>query len=127
MPPPPSKVGTQHRAGQLLFWTIGCAACHTPTLPSDGLDIPLYSDLLLHDLGPAMDDRVVQGEATGKDWRTTPLWGLGMRGRLLHDGRATNVPDAILAHDGEAAAATKAFRQLTWHERASLLAFLLAL
>src|SRR5215470_14975997 len=127
MPPPPSKVGPQHRAGQLLFSTIGCAACHTPTLPSDGVDIPLYSDLLLHDLGPAMDDRVVQGEATGKDWRTTPLWGLGMRGRFLHDGRATNVPDAILAHDGEAAAAAKAFRQLTWHEQASLLAFLLAL
>jgi mono/diheme cytochrome c family protein len=127
MPPPPSKVGPQHRAGQLLFSTIGCAACHTPTLPANGIDVPLYSDLLLHDLGPAMDDRVVQGEATGKDWRTTPLWGLGMRSRLLHDGRATNVPDAILAHDGEAAAASEAFRQLTWHERAWLLAFLLAL
>jgi CxxC motif-containing protein (DUF1111 family) len=127
MPPPPSKVGPQHRAGQLLFSTIGCAACHTPTLSANGVDVPLYSDLLLHDLGPAMDDRVLQGDATGKDWRTTPLWGLGMRGRLLHDGRATNVPDAILAHDGEAAATTKAFRQLTWHERASLLAFLLAL
>jgi len=127
MPPPPSKVGPQQRAGELLFSTIGCAACHTPALPSDGVDIPLYSDLLLHDLGSAMDDRVVQGQATGKDWRTTPLWGLGMRARLLHDGRATNVPDAILAHDGEAAAATKAFRQLTWHEQASLLAFLLAL
>jgi CxxC motif-containing protein (DUF1111 family) len=127
MPPPPSKVGPQHRAGQLLFSTIGCAACHTPTLSANGIDVPLYSDLLLHDLGPAMDDRVVQGEATGKDWRTTPLWGLGMRARLLHDGRATSVPDAILAHDGEAAAASKAFRQLGWHERASLLAFLLAL
>ena len=127
MPPPPSKVSPQHRAGQLLFSTIGCAACHTPALPANGIDVPLYSDLLLHDLGPAMDDRVVQGEATGKDWRTTPLWGLGMRGRFLHDGRATNVPDAILAHDGEAAAATKAFRQLTWHEQASLLAFLLAI
>jgi mono/diheme cytochrome c family protein len=127
MPPPLSKVGPQHRAGQLLFSTIGCAACHTPTLSANGVDVPLYSDLLLHDLGPAMDDRVLQGEATGKDWRTTPLWGLGMRDRLLHDGRATNVPDAILAHDGEAAATTKAFRQLTWHERASLLAFLLAL
>jgi mono/diheme cytochrome c family protein len=127
MPPPPSKVGPRHRAGQLLFSTIGCAACHTPTLPTNGIDVPLYSDLLLHDLGPAMDDRVVQGEATGKDWRTTPLWGLGMRSRLLHDGRATNVPDAILAHDGEAAAASKAFRQLTWHEQASLLSFLLAL
>jgi len=74
-----------------------------------------------------MDDRVVQGEATGKDWRTTPLWGLSMRGRLLHDGRATNVAEAILAHEGEASAATKAFRQLTWHEQASLIGFLLAL
>jgi len=127
MPPPRSRVGPQHRAGQLLFSTIGCATCHTPTLASDGVDVPLYSDLLLHDLGPAMDDRVVQGKATGKDWRTTPLWGLGMRSRMLHDGRATNVPDAILAHDGEAATASKAYRQLTWHEQASLLAFLLAL
>jgi CxxC motif-containing protein (DUF1111 family) len=127
LPPPPSRVGPQHREGEQLFSAIGCVACHTPTLSADGIDVALYSDLLLHDLGPAMDDRVVQGDAIGKDWRTTPLWGLGMRGRLLHDGRATNVPDAILAHDGEAAAATKAFRQLTWHERASLLAFLLAL
>ena len=127
LPPPPSRVGPQHREGQQLFSSIGCAACHTPTLSANGVEAALYSDLLLHDLGPAMDDRVVQGDATGKDWRTTPLWGLGTRGRLLHDGRATTVPDAILAHDGEAAATTKAFRQLTWHEQASLLAFLLAI
>ena len=127
MPPPPSRVSPQHRAGRILFSTIGCAACHTPTLSANGIDIPLYSDLLLHDLGPAMDDRVVQGEATGKDWRTTPLWGLNMRDRFLHDGRATNVPDAILAHDGDAAPAIGAFRQLAWHEQAALIAFLLAL
>ena len=127
MPPPPSRVGSQHRAGQILFSEIGCAACHTPTLPANGVDVALYSDLLLHDLGPSMDDRVVQGEATGKDWRTTPLWGLSMRGRLLHDGRATNVAEAILAHEGEASPATKAFRQLTWHEQTSLIGFLLAL
>jgi len=65
--------------------------------------------------------------ATGKEWRTTPLWGLSMRGRLLHDGRATNVPDAIRAHDGEAAASVRAFRQLAWQDQAALLAFLLAL
>jgi mono/diheme cytochrome c family protein len=127
LPPPSSKVGPQHREGQLLFSTIGCATCHTPTLSANGVDVALYSDLLLHDLGPAMDDRVVQGDATGKDWRTTPLWGLGLRSRFLHDGRATNVPDAILAHDGEAAVASKAFRQLTGHEQASIIAFLLAL
>jgi CxxC motif-containing protein (DUF1111 family) len=127
LPPPPSRVGPQHREGQLLFSSIGCAACHTPTLSANGVDIALYSDLLLHDLGPAMDDRVVQGDAAGKDWRTTPLWGLGLRSRLLHDGRATNVPDAILAHDGEGAAAAKAFRRLTGQEQASLIDFLLAL
>ena len=75
----------------------------------------------------AMDDRVVQGAATGKDWRTTPLWGLGTRSRFLHDGRATSVTNAILAHDGEAAAATKSFRQLTGDERGTLMAFLSAL
>jgi CxxC motif-containing protein (DUF1111 family) len=127
LPPPPSRVGPQHREGQQLFSSIGCAACHTPTLSANGVDVALYSDLLLHDLGPAMDDRVVQGAAAGKDWRTTPLWGLGMRGRLLHDGRATSVPDAILAHDGEAAPATKAFRQLTAQEQAALIDFLLAI
>jgi CxxC motif-containing protein (DUF1111 family) len=127
LPPPPSKVGLQHRAGQLLFSTTGCAACHTPTLSANGIDVPLYSDLLLHDIGPAMDDRVVQGEATGKDWRTAPLWGLSIRGRFLHDGRASNVRYAILAHDGDAAAAARAFRQLDWPEQAALIAFLLAL
>src|SRR5262245_55001066 len=76
LPLPPSRVTFQHRAGQVLFSTIGCAACHTPTLSANGVNVPLYSDLLLHDLGPAMDDRVVQGEAAGKDWRTSPLWGL---------------------------------------------------
>jgi CxxC motif-containing protein (DUF1111 family) len=127
LPPPPSRVGPQHRAGQSLFSTLGCAACHTPALSANGIDIPLYSDLLLHDVGLAMDDRVVQGQATGKDWRTTPLWGLGTRSRFLHDGRATSVTNAILAHDGEAAAATRSFRQLNGDERATLIAFLSAL
>jgi CxxC motif-containing protein (DUF1111 family) len=82
---------------------------------------------MLHDLGPALDDRVVQGEATGKEWRTSPLWALGSRGRFLHDGRATTINEAVLAHDGEAAASAEAFRQLGRQERTSLLAFLLAL
>jgi CxxC motif-containing protein (DUF1111 family) len=90
----------------------------------DGSKVPLYSDLLLHDLGPALDDRVIQGSARGKDWRTTPLWGLGMRPRLLHDGRATSINEAVLAHDGEAANAARAFRALVEPERTTLLAFL---
>jgi mono/diheme cytochrome c family protein len=125
LPPPASKVGPQHRAGETLFATLGCAACHTPALA--GGAIALYSDLMLHDLGAAMDDRVVQGEASGKEWRTSPLWGLGSRERLLHDGRATTIADAILAHDGEAAPVTQAFRALPAADRAELLAFLQAL
>jgi CxxC motif-containing protein (DUF1111 family) len=114
--------------GRTLFTSTGCAACHTPTLPTaDGRDVPLYSDLLLHDMGAALDDQVMQGSARGKDWRTTPLWGLGTRPRFLHDGRATTIKDAILAHDGEGADAAREFRRLTHSEQAALLDFLSAL
>jgi CxxC motif-containing protein (DUF1111 family) len=123
-PPSPREVGLSPD-GRRIFSSIGCADCHTPALTSsDGSKVPLYSDLLLHDLGPALDDRVIQGSARGKDWRTTPLWGLGLRPRLLHDGRATGVKEAVLAHDGEAAEAVRAFRVLTEPERATLLTFL---
>ena len=66
-------------------------------------DVPLYSDLLLHDMGRALDDRVVQGSARGAEWRTAPLWGLSSRPRYLHDGRADSIEAAIVAHGGEAA------------------------
>jgi len=89
--------------------------------------VPLYSDLLLHDMGPALDDGVTQGWARGKDWRTTPLWGLGMRPRLLHDGRAITIKDAVLAHDGEGADAALTFRHLTESDQLALLAFLSSL
>ncbi|HEV2774187.1 MAG TPA: di-heme oxidoredictase family protein, partial [Solirubrobacteraceae bacterium] len=59
-----------------------------------GKAVRLYSDLLLHDMGRALDDRVVQGSAAGADWRTTPLWGLGDRARFLHDGRARSIEAA---------------------------------
>ena len=94
--------------GATLFRAAGCVACHTPSLPGSQGEVPLYSDLLLHDLGPALDDGVVQGDAGGRDWRTTPLWGLGARPRFLHDGRARTVRAAILAHGGEADAAAGA-------------------
>src|SRR5262245_1807678 len=126
--PPLAPTEPAGAAGRTLFTSTGCAACHTPTLPTaDGRDVPLYSDLLLHDMGTALDDRVTQGSARGKDWRTTPLWGLGARPRYLHDGRATTIKDAILAHDGEAADAARGFRRLTGSEEAALLAFLSAL
>jgi CxxC motif-containing protein (DUF1111 family) len=89
--------------------------------------VPLYSDLLLHDMGAALDDRVTQGGARGKDWRTTPLWGVGTRPRLLHDGRASSIREAILTHDGEGADAARGFRRLIESEQAVLLSFLSAL
>ncbi len=87
----------------------------------------LYSDLLLHDLGPDLDDKVVQGHAGGRDWRTTPLWGLGLRPRLLHDGRAHTIAEAIAAHGGEAAAARTRFAAISADDREALLAFLAGL
>jgi CxxC motif-containing protein (DUF1111 family) len=89
--------------------------------------IPLYSDLLLHDMGPDLEDGVVQAQAQGADWRTTPLWGLGERTRYLHDGRARTLQGAIQAHGGEAATAATNFRALTPADREALLAFLSAL
>ncbi len=114
-------------AGAAIFRRTGCAACHVPSLRAGDQEVPLYSDLLLHDMGPALDDGVPQGQATGRDWRTTPLWGLGDRVRYLHDGRARTIPAAILAHGGEAEQAVQRFRKLTADERAALLAFLAAL
>jgi CxxC motif-containing protein (DUF1111 family) len=114
-------------AGAALFRAVGCAACHTPNLRAGDRDVPLYSDLLLHDMGPALDDGVIQGQATGRDWRTTPLWGLGLRTRFLHDGRARTILAAIQAHGGEAEHALGQFRALDDDSRQALLAFLASL
>jgi CxxC motif-containing protein (DUF1111 family) len=123
-PPPPLAFLP---AGAHIFTAAGCAACHTPSLPLGDHQVPLYSDLLLHNMGPDLDDKIVQGQAAGTDWRTTPLWGLGVRPRLLHDGRARTMAAAILAHGGEAASAVRHFRALSSHERDTLLAFLQSL
>jgi len=122
--PPPSPSHSTSLAGETLFANVGCAACHTPSLRLGERRVPLYSDLLLHDLGPDLDDKVVQGDAGGRDWRTTPLWALSTRPRLLHDGRARTVTEAILAHGGEAEAARQRFRQLPLQQRNDLLTFL---
>ena len=104
----------------VLFVETGCAACHVPALH----DVPLYSDLLLHDMGRSLDDRVSAGVATGAEWRTAPLWGLKHRKRLLHDARATTIEAAILAHGGEAEQAVRRFRALAPDQSRRLLAFL---
>ncbi|MCS6912979.1 MAG: di-heme oxidoredictase family protein [Myxococcales bacterium] len=128
--------------GQQVFVQIGCAACHVPELrsgwspiaPLSDRPVPLYSDLLLHDMGEQLADQYPEGEATGREWRTTPLWGLGLIPHLLggqafylHDGRARTLPEAIQLHGGEARRSAERFAQLPPPEREALLRFLQSL
>ncbi len=125
--------------GEELFAQIGCARCHVPTLETAPLaelrELPAetihpYTDLLLHDLGEGLSDARPTFVAEGREWRTPPLWGLGLVKQvnghtfLLHDGRARDASEAILWHGGEATAARKAFSALPRSDRRALLAFL---
>lgn len=124
--------------GAELLRELGCTGCHVPSLPTGPADVPAlahqeirpYTDLLLHDLGPALADDRPDGDATGREWRTAPLWGIGLTAtvnghtRFLHDGRARDLAEAVLWHGGEARAARNAFRRLAAEDRAALLAFL---
>ena len=125
--------------GKAVFHRVGCAGCHRPTLGTGTLEgypelagqtIRPYTDLLLHDLGEALADGRPDFEATGREWRTAPLWGIGLTAtvnghtRFLHDGRARSLMEAILWHGGEAEASREAVRQLSRDERESLLSFL---
>jgi len=110
--------------GRRLFATVGCAKCHMPALAGRHGEVPPYSDLLLHDMGQALDDKIVQGDATGADWRTTPLVGLGLRQRYLHDGRATTLRDAVLAHGGEPELVRGRYFELTAQEQQLVVRFL---
>lgn len=120
------------QAGERLFQQIGCASCHTPRMttgphPVAALSrrpVDLYSDLLLHAMGPGLADGIAMGQAQGDQWRTTPLWGLSLRRFLLHDGRAATVEDAVRFHGGEAANARARFAALRRRDRDAVLAFL---
>lgn len=127
------------RSGKRLFGELGCAACHVPRMETgDWPELPElsrqtirpYTDLLLHDMGEGLADHRPAFAASGREWRTAPLWGLGLLQKvnghtfLLHDGRARDVTEAILWHDGEARAAQENFRQLPANDRAALLSFL---
>jgi len=113
--------------GKRIFGAVGCAKCHVPSMRGSGGDVPLYSDLLLHDMGAALDDKIVQGDAAGADWRTTPLVGVGLRPRFLHDGRAATLRDAVLDHGGEASIVRARFFDLDEADQQALYRFLLAL
>jgi CxxC motif-containing protein (DUF1111 family) len=133
------RAGT--RAGERSFSSLGCTACHRPELQTANSDIAAlsgqvirpYSDLLLHDMGPGLADGRPDGLASGSEWRTAPLWGIGLvqivnrHTRFLHDGRARNLQEAILWHGGEAAGAMRRFRALPRRERQNLIAFLRSL
>ena len=131
-PPPPGQSGSSK--GGRVFTEIGCGVCHQQILvtgphASPALDRVAYhpfSDFLLHDMG-TLGDGIDQGDAKGAEMRTPPLWGLSFQGTLLHDGRATTIADAILAHDGQGKAARDRFAALQAPERADLLAFLQSL
>lgn len=137
-PPAPGQMTAQRELGRQRFESVGCAGCHVPSLrtgPSTTAalahrNVPLFSDLLLHDMGDGLADYRSDGNADGREWRTTPLWGLRIirdfldgQAFLLHDGRASSVEQAILLHGGEALAARDAFAALPPEERAALLDF----
>lgn len=142
-------------AGEQHFLDLGCDACHRPAMTTSpyhplaelrSQSIAPYTDLLLHDMGPGLADPLGEGQATGAEWRTAPLWGLGLgpcvtggvegpfqqqvcvpHASYLHDGRAQTIDEAIRWHGGEAQAATDAYLQLDADARDQLLAFLRSL
>ncbi|GAB4519652.1 MAG: di-heme oxidoredictase family protein [Roseibium sp.] len=125
--------------GKEVFYAAGCPACHRPKyVTSRSAENPAhrfqliwpYSDFLLHDMGEGLADHRPVGDATGREWRTPPLWGIGLtetvsnHTRFLHDGRARNLLEAILWHDGEAKPARDTVVALEPEERRSLIRFL---
>lgn len=133
---------TQIERGKTLFAEAQCSACHTPSLKTSSYHplaelrdqtIQPFTDLLLHDMGEGLADSLGEAEASGAEWRTTPLWGIGLTSGVsggeafLHDGRARDLEEAILWHGGEAESAKEAFRKMPRQDRAALIKFLRAL
>jgi len=126
-------------SGSEVFEAINCTACHMPSMTTGESDIaPLnfvefypYSDLLLHDMGAELDDGYTEGFAMTYEWRTPPLWGLGLSKDaqggeflLMHDGRAHTIEEAILFHSGEAELSKEAYKDLSNSDKSSLMMFL---
>lgn len=126
-------------AGKALFTQLNCAGCHTPTLQTDYSPIEAlsykefhpYTDFLLHDMGSGLDDGYTEGFALTSEWKTPPLWGLGLSKDaqggtyfLMHDGRAQSIESAILFHGGEAEQSKSAYQQLSEQEKQNLITFL---
>ena len=133
---------TQALAGEALFTSLGCVDCHTPTLTTSAYapmtelrnqTIHPYTDLLLHDMGSGLADNMGEGVASGSEWRTAPLWNIGLTAGVsggeayLHDGRARTLEEAILWHGGEAEVSKEVFRNSSAADRAALIKFLQSL
>jgi CxxC motif-containing protein (DUF1111 family) len=142
VPPRRRPSDPQTLAGKALFNGIGCAGCHTPAHTTGEVPgqphlsnqkIWPYTDLLLHDMGEGLADNRPEGLADGREWRTPPLWGIGLTGAVsrhtnfLHDGRARTIEEAVLWHGGEAQASRDAYAGLSSEERKALLAFVRSL
>ena len=128
--------------GEEIFQQIGCNKCHVEEFTTTIQDIDAisektfypYTDLLLHEMGDLLDDNYPEGDAAGSEWRTPPLWGLGLAedsqggtGYYLHDGRATSIEDAIYLHAGEAVDVRNNYIALTDADKESLISFLKSL
>jgi CxxC motif-containing protein (DUF1111 family) len=130
-PPPRGSITAAAAKGARVFERIGCAICHVPQLTTgrsaiaalDRVTFAPFSDFLLHDMG-ALGDGIEQGAASRTEMRTAPLWGLRVRSRFLHDGRASTLQAAIREHAGQASAARAAFDALGKGDAADLIAFL---
>ena len=129
----------QATLGETIFYQVGCAGCHMPTFTTGTLAgvtsvsnqvIHPYTDLLLHDMGAALADDRPDFAATGREWRTPPLWGIGLvstvngHSEFMHDGRARSLMEAVLWHGGEAKKSKDAVLQLSASARAALIKFL---
>lgn len=137
--PEPRPESNSILEGKQLFTTIGCSKCHRPEMKTGNSSIAAignkifypYSDLLLHDMGIALDDGYTEGSAKSYEWRTPPLWGLGLSKNsqggqyfLMHDGRARSIDEAILLHGGEANQIRNNYQMLTADEKTKLIQFL---
>jgi CxxC motif-containing protein (DUF1111 family) len=141
-PPVRGKITSQVEQGEALFESLQCAVCHVPSMITgvneiaqlSQVEAALYSDLLLHDMGPELADGRPDGDASGSEWRTAPLWGTRLVGDFLngeefylHDGRAGTLDEAIILHGGEAENAKTAYERLAAAEQEALIAFLKSL
>jgi len=121
-----------------LFYQLGCQSCHLPSFTTGTVEgqphlsnqkIWPYTDLLLHDMGEGLADNRPEGMADGREWRTPPLWGIGLTETVsghtffLHDGRARSIQEAILWHGGEAQASRDRYAALSKAERDALHTF----